>query len=132
MTDQLMCVLDLGLKKSSAWKQSLFLSFVLRRQFSHHTLLTTIINLYYLTLYTHISLYISQYLFLYCWYCWLVGWVFFVLVFCLSQKNKKNVRPDFKSQMDHGKPTPFTIRAGDKGNLCSKCFLSSTVTDSQK
>lgn len=53
-----------------------------------------------------------------------VGWFGFVLVFCLSQKDQKNVRPDFEAQMDHGKPTPFTIRAADNGNLSGKCFLT--------
>lgn len=46
----------------------------------------------------------------------------FVFVFCLSQKEKEDVRPDLV-RTDSGKPTPFTVRARDKRDLWGKCFL---------
>lgn len=48
----------------------------------------------------------------------------FVFLFHLSQKRKKNLRPDLEAIIDNGKPPTFTTIAGNRGNLWGQCILT--------
>lgn len=62
---------------------------------------------------------VPSFLFLVCWF----GFCFSIL---FVTKGIKNVRPDLEAKIDHGKPTPLTVKAGNKGNLWGKFFLIAT------
>lgn len=72
--------------------------------------------------YMHLSLYINQCLLLY--FCFCVCWFGFCFCILFITKRKKDLRPDLEARIDNGKPTTFTTRALNRGNLWGQCILT--------